>query len=430
MAGVTGVTYERRRQERTPAVPNAHCMGIGGTTRLAIASALSLLLGASFSGASASAIRSEGTGEGLKLVAEVPFEGGTHQVLATIKGRDYAFVTQMVTSGSGNLRVVDITAPSKPRVVATVPCGGNQGNVQLSHDQKTLVIGLDSPSDGGCMPAGLMGFVTLDISNPRKPRPIGWAEEAAGSHSLAAHPTKPFVYNGEGFPDAPGRMSVWSIADPAKPKLVKVVDTGAHSPHDLAFNRTGSMLATANVFYLQLMDTRDPAAPKIVHTTQCPGCVHTHEARFTPDGKRLIVNDEYPSAACPGGAVYFYDIVDLAGSPGLELTGSYTADEVVTTASGDPATKCTPHIFDISSDGTKMAATWHEGGIKYLDISETSGVTAGPRVLVPGGPTELGWYLSEGSFAFSAKLHKGPYIYVVDGSIGFQVFRIDAGAGS
>ena len=333
----------------------------------------------------------------------------------------------MLGSGAGTLRVIDITAPEKPRVVGDLACGGNQGNVQLSHDLKTLVIGLDSPSDGACMPAGLMGFITVDISNPTKPRAIGYAEEPDGSHSLAAHPKKPFVYNGEGFPDAPGRMQVWSIANPDKPKLVRTVDTGAHSPHDLAFNRTGSMMATANAVNFHLMDTRNPADPKIVHTTQCPGCVHTHEARFTPDGKRLIVNDEYPAAVCPGGFIYFYDIVEVAGSPSLELTGSYTASEVVTNADSDAGTKCTPHIFDISSDGTKMAATWHQGGIKYLDISKTSGHTVGPHTIVPGGPKELGWYLSEDSFAFSAKLHKGPYIYVVDGNIGFQVFKITKG---
>ena len=402
-------------------MPKAKGMGIRGVARLLIAGALCVLVGTSFSGASASSVMSSGTGQGLKLVAEIPFEGGSLMETATIGGRDYAFVSEIDTP---KLLVIDITAPEKPRVVASLHCGGNQGNVQVSHDHKTLVIGIDVPSAGGCMPVGLMGFVTIDISDPTKPRVLGYAEEAKGSHSLAAHPTKPFVYNGEGFPEAPGRMGVWSIKNPAKPKLVRVVDTGVHSPHDLAFNRTGSMLASANAVNIHLMDTSDASDPKIVHTTQCPGCLHTHEARFTPDGKRLIVNDEYPSAACPGGFIYFYDIVDVAGAPSLELTGTYTASEVVTNANNAATTKCTPHIFDISSDGTRMAATWHEGGLKYLDISEATGVTAGTQTLVPGGPTELGWYASEGGFAFAAKIHKGPYIHVIDANIGFQVFKI------
>jgi hypothetical protein len=71
-----------------------------------------------------------------------------------------------------------------------------------------------------------------------------------------------------------------------------------------------------------------------------------------------------------------------------------------------------------------MAVTWHEGGLKYLDISETAGHTAGPQTLVPGGPTELGWYTNDGGLTFSAKMHEGPYIYVIDTNIGFQVFKI------
>ena len=375
--------------------------------------------------ASPTQARSTGEGEGLELVAEIPLGSGSHLETVTIGGREYAFVSDI--EGLGELHTIDITDPEKPRIKATIPCNGNQGNVQISHDKKTLVIGIDARSSGGCVPMGKMGFVTVDISDPVRPRVLGFAENTKGSHSLAAHPTKPFVYNGEGFPEAPGAMQVWSIKNPAKPKLVKTVDTGIHSPHDLAFNKSGTMMATANAVNLHLMDTRDPSDPKIVHTTQCPGCLHTHEARFTPDGKRLIVNDEYPAAACPGGGIYFYDIVGTEGAESLELTGAYTIEDLVINASSAATTKCTPHIFDISADGTKMAATWHEGGLRYLDIGETAGVTVGPHTVVPGGPVQLGWYLSDGAYTFSAKLHKGPYIFVVDSNIGFQVFKIAPG---
>ena len=377
------------------------------------------------SGAPAERARSTGTGSGIELVAEIPFDNGTHLETATIQGRDYAFASE-ITTGAGKLRVIDISAPEKPKVVATLPCNGNQGNLQLSHDQKTLVIGIDVPSDGGCMPAGLMGFVTVDISSPKRPKVLGYAEIARGSHSLAAHPKKPFVYNGDGFPEAPGEMQVWSIENPVKPKLVTTVDTGVHSPHDLAFNRTGSMLATANAVNLHLMDTSNPSEPVIEHTTQCPGCLHTHEARFTPDSKRLIVNDEHPNNVCPGGALYFYDVTGTSGAHGLTLTGAYTGTEVGVTGNNSVPTKCTPHIFDISNDGTKVAATWHQGGLKYLDVTATAGVTMGARTIVPGGPTELGWYVTDGGYTFAAKIHTGPYIYVVDTNVGFQVFKISS----
>jgi hypothetical protein len=379
-----------------------------------------------------SPVDAAGTGEGIKLVAEVPFLNGSHQVFTTIRGRDYAFVSEL-NGLLSQLRVIDVTNPTNPKVVATSPCTGYQGNVQVSHDKKTLVVGIDDDLGGGgsgtktsCPVAGKtgVGFITIDISDPTHPKPVGFADIPKGSHSLATHPTKPFVYNGEGFPEAPGRMQVWSIKNPARPKLVNTLDTGVHSPHDLAFNKTGDMAATANVVNLHLLDTSDPANPKIVHTTQCPGCLHTHEARFTPDGKRLVVNDEYPiPAPCPGGLMYFYDITHKGSSYGLDLTGTYTIGDRVTNSHGDVPTLCTPHIFDISSDGTRIASSWHEGGLRYLDITESAGVTAGAQQTVPGGVTEVGYYSNPGGDAFSAKIYKG-YIYLVDLTVGLQIFKI------
>jgi len=377
-------------------------------------------------------VNAAGSGQGIKLVAEIPFRDGTHQVFTTIRGRDYAFVSEL-NPLQNQLRVIDVTKPTNPKVAATSPCTGYQGNLQVSHDKKTLVVGIDDNLGGGgdglqpaCPVRGEtgIGFLTIDISDPTHPKPIGFADIVKGAHSLATHPTKPYVYSGEGFPEAPGRMQVWSIKNPAHPKLVNTLDTGAHSPHDLAFNKDGSMAATANVVNVHLLDTTDPANPKIIATTQCPGCLHAHEARFTPDGKHLVVNDEYPiPAPCPGGFMYFYDITHSAASYGLDLAGTYTIGDRVTDPSGGVPTLCTPHIFDISPDGSHIASSWHEGGLRYLNITESAGVTAGDQQAIPGGVKEEGSYSNDNGDAFSAKIYKG-YIYLVDVTVGFQVFKI------
>ena len=44
-----------------------------------------------------------------------------------------------------------------------------------------------------------------------------------------------------------------------------------------------------------------------------------------------------------------------------------------------------------------------------------------------GGTTgikELGWFIPEGGESWSSKFHKGPYIYTVDGTRGFEVLKI------
>ena len=369
-----------------------------------------------------------GSGEGLKPVALVEYPSGSHVALATIKGRDYAFAAEQ--GSTGKLRVIDVTNPERPIVKAEILCGSGQGNIQLSPDKKTLLLGLDSgESMGVCPSRGQPGFATIDISKPTVPRPVGFAVNLRGSHSLAVHPTKPIVYNGSGFPEPRGEMEIWSIKDPAKPKLMNTVPTGAHSPHDLSFNRTGTMAATANVVSFQLWDTRNPVEPKLLSEAQCPGCQHTHEARFTPNGKRLVVNDEMIAGggvyACPGGALYFYDVAEDGSS--VALTGVYSISEVGVNAALAPGF-CTPHVFDISDDGTKVAAAWHSGGIRYLDISKASGATVGEGSTGADGVKELGWYLPPGGDSFTAQFHKGPYIYAVDSNRGLEVLKILGGS--
>ena len=384
--------------------------------------------------APATAREAEGVGEGLELLATVPYEDGTHLVEATIKGREYMFAASQSPSGVAQLRVIDITKPPKPKLVAEIDCGRFQGSLQVSADRKTLIVGMDGVSAGGqCSPLPDEGFATVDISDPTRPRPIGFASIPGGSHSTATHPTKPLVYNApEGSP-VPDRgaapvLEVWSIADPSKPKLINSVALpGVHSPHDISFSKDGSMAALANISLFHVLDTRDAANPVVEVTDQCPGCQHSHEARFTPDGKTLVVNDESMSGSgypCPGGALYFYDVAGQAGSRTVELTGTYAPDDIVLNPAGSPGF-CTGHVFDISSNGKRLATSWHTGGIRYLDISNHTGYTLGTTWSSGAeAVSEIGSYATATGDYFTTKVHKGPYIYAVDMTEGFQVFKV------
>jgi hypothetical protein len=400
-----------------------------------VVTAIAAIAGVGQSAAAGARERRAIAAEGLKLVATVPYENGTHLVTATIKRHDYVFAANANAGPNGlpaELRVIDVTKPERPKVVALIHCGSYQGHLQLSSDQKTLILGVDRDAGvGACIPEGKQGFITIDVTNPSKPKPIGYAVTPAGSHSTAAHPTKPLVYNapeGSPVPDrTPADLEVWSIANPAKPKLVNTVAMpGVHSPHDISFNEDGTMAATANISSFNLLDTSDPTNPVIELTSQCPGCQHTHEARFTPDGKTLVVNDESLSTVypCPGGALYFYDLTGERGAREATLAGTYSPGDVGVTNSGD-AGFCTAHVFDISANGKRLAASWHSAGIRYLDISGHDGVTRGADS-APGGTgvTELGSYTSPGGDSFTAKFLRGPYIYSVDIPTGLQIFRI------
>ena len=370
----------------------------------------------------------EGEGEGLKLIRNLPTGSGTDMEMTTIGGREYAFVaSRTVGQQAGGLNVVDITKPETAKVVAKLPCNLNQGDIQISHDNKTVIMAADSAAGpDGCLMIGKSGFMTIDISNPLKPRAVGVAEIARGSHNTTAHPTKPFVWNSNSDQAGGPEIEVWSIANPAKPKLVNTVDSIPHAPHDISFNKEGTLAVTAARTHVDIFDTSDPANPTLLATTVCPGCYLAHDAKFTPDGKWIIVGDEaagggvYP---CPGGALYFYELVN-GTIPTLRAV--YEPPEFVFAAEGQTSPgSCTSHVFDISPDSKKLAISWYSAGTRYLDIAEP-GAGAGIGNNGTTGVKELGWFIPSGGDSWSSKFHKGPYIYSNDIARGLDIYKITA----
>ena len=367
----------------------------------------------------------QGRGEGLKLVANIPYLGGTDMELATIRGRDYAFAASAPHVGAskrGAFRVIDITQPSDPRVVATLPCSLYQADVQLSHDLETAILAADAPGeDGSCLALGKGGFLTIDISNPRKPEVLGFAD-TGGSHNTTAHPKLPLVYSSGSSFDPQTGIQIWSIEDPRNPRLVNVVPSLPESSHDLSFNADGTRMVTASYEHFDVYDTSDPESPSLLVSTQCPGCTGTHDAKFTPDGSTIVVGDEAGGGEafpCPGGALYFYELVDDRVPV---LRGAYEPAEIGMARGGTTLAGCTSHVFDISDDGSHLAISWYSAGVRYLDISQMTGPTFGD--MTASGVKEIGWFIGKNSLSWSAKFLEGDYIFANDVNRGFDVLRI------
>jgi hypothetical protein len=404
-------------------------VGKGMAAALATLALVAGAIGTSSARPAQSSAPLKGEGEGLKIIANIEYQGGTDMEFLTVKGRDYAFTGSAPGIGgatAGAMRVIDITKPAKPKLVATLNCSLYQMDIQISHDKKTLLMAQDggAAAPDGCMMAGKQGFMTVDIRNPKKPKPIGIAEIRRGSHNITAHPTKPYVYNSDSDLANAGEIQIWSIKNPKKPELVNTVRSLPHSPHDISFNKDGTRAVTAAVSHIDIFNTEDPENPTFMWTGQCPGCSITHDAKFTPDGERIIVGDEggggggYP---CPGGALYFYDF--STGQVPV-LTGVYEPNEVLFARQGQTGLQaCTSHVFDISDDGSKVSISWYSAGTRYLDVSNPQGVTVGDQ---SSGVQELGWFMPDGGISWSSKFHKGNYIYSNDQIRGFDVFRIEA----
>ncbi|HEY7873628.1 MAG TPA: hypothetical protein VIG64_00755, partial [Actinomycetota bacterium] len=186
----------------------------------------------------------EGEGAGLELIANIPWKGGTDMEMATIKKRDYIFAgSETSLLDGGGTHVIDITNPEKPKQVAWIKCQFNQNDIQLSYNKKTLIMASDvTGGPDACLGSTRIGFMTVNIKNPKKPKPIGFADIPRGSHNTTAHPTAPYVYNSDSDLEGVGEIQIWSIKNPKKPELVNTVgppDIAGHSPHDLSFSPDG-----------------------------------------------------------------------------------------------------------------------------------------------------------------------------------------------
>ena len=400
-----------------------------GKVTIATAAVAGLIAGAIAAPAAAEQKSNPLTGEGvnMKIIANVAYAGGTDMEFTTIKGRDYAFAGSWApVKDGGGLHVIDVTNPEKPKEVYWLKCSVSQGDVQISHDSKTVMMAADSAGGpDSCLMVGKLGFMTVDISNPKKPKPIGVAEIPRGSHNITAHPSKPYVYNSDSdVGNLQGEIQIWSIANPAKPKLVNTAMAIGHSPHDISFNSKGTQAVTAGVDNIELYDTTDVENPTLQFTFQCPGCSITHDAKFTKDDAGLIIGDEGGGGApypCPGGALYFYD---LESGMIPVLTGIYEPNEVVLAKDdqGLPGA-CTSHVFDISDDGKQVSISWYTAGTRLLDVSDATGAALGEHSV--GGVREIGWFQPTGGVSWSSKFSKGTkYVFSNDMQRGFDVFKV------
>ena len=374
----------------------------------------------------------KGEGENLKLIANL--ETGTCD--SGWKGTDHEnveFGKRTLTYASsvcpvaenGGVYVIDTTNPAKPKKVGYLPCVLSQGDIQVSYDKKTLIVGNDSAGGpDSCLGLGKTGFLTVDITNPTKPKAIGYAD-GDGAHNISAHPTKPYVYvsNSSLVPGGSSRIEIWSIKNPAKPELVGNVPSVPNAPHDVSFNKKGTKIVTAAISHWDVFDTTDPEAPVLEWTGQCPGCSITHDAKFTPNDKNILIGDEgggggtYP---CPGGAWYVYDY--STGTVPV-LTGVYEPANFITNQEGGTG-GCTSHVFEISDDSTKIAISWYTLGTRYLDITTAVGLTVGDN-RAPTGIKECGWFVPEGGDSWSSKFSTDQkYITSNDINRGFDVYKI------
>ena len=447
------------------------------TTRLA--KALTAACACIALGATPAAAQTAVTSDNMTHVKRVPFEArnggtpnyGTDIEFAELDGRRYA----LAGSYRNGLQIVDITKPAQAEVVATYDCGITQGDVQVFRQadmpgrtfitytsdtfgdgtstcyREAAALGFEVRKANG---SGRNGTFIAEVTDPRNPRTVSFAEFTKGSHNMTVHPSGNWLYNSNSdlitsVANNPG-IEYRDISDPSRPgparHLALPVRPGLGTEsHDITFNEDGSRAYSAALSQGVIIDTTDPGAPRIVTSFLNPGINVWHQTdpfTLTDAGGRereyLMVEDEYAGAAaagqCPNGGVWFYEITgELERNPAL--IGYFNIDEL--RATDQPVVgRCTAHVFDVHEDQQIATIAWYNAGARVLDLSGLTGISLGGSQIAGDGVTEIGSarftgtqdQSSETWAAKTPRIHPVTgdfYLYANDIERGLDVWRFD-----
>jgi hypothetical protein len=406
--------------------------------------------------------------------AHLPYEArngtipnyGTDIEFARLAGRQYA----LAGSYRNGMQIVDISRPGQPRIAAIYDCGVSQGDVQVFRRadlpgrtfatytsdtygdgtstcyREAQALGFDVLKADG---TGRNGTFILEVTDPLRPKTLSFAEVPQGSHNQTVHPSGRYMYNSNSdlITSPQPAIEVIDMTDLSAPKTITELPLptrpglGTES-HDISFSRDGTRAYSAALSQGVIIDTRDPAAPKVITSFIDPAINVWHQIEpFTltdelgREREFLIAEDEFAGAVgtsqCPNGGVHVYEI-----SGGLERdpqkVGSFNIDEVRPT--DEPEGRCTAHVFQIHENEKLMTMAWYNGGVRVIDLSGLTGISLGGTQLTGAGMREIGYYQISGMDTWSAKTPRiDPrtgdfYLYGNDIARGMDVYKF-TGAG-
>ncbi len=344
-------------------------------------------------------------------------------------------------SGTPGLRIIDVTDPANPVVLASdVPDtdGGGSRDVDF----------MKHPNGRDYVTMSRNGIVLVDVTEPTEAAVVSQA--ASSSHNMAVVPGTTLVYNSlsiyagnpneDGRPEGTvGKIDIVDFADPANPVVAEFwfpatimtpggvpKDVEATTCHDITFTMENNRAYCAGVSETHIWDISDPANPVIIQVVKWAGNQIHHGAWGASDGNILIIGDEFAGAGggvCttsqdPYASLWFFDISDIeTPTPlGYHRVDYNSIPDIVTDEDfqDDPRENalCTTHFGTLVEDRDLFVLGWYVGGVTLVDFSD------------PSNPVQLGHYKSEESTSvWDARYYKG-HVYTGDSRLGVEVLKV------
>ena len=284
----------------------------------------------------------------------------------------------------GIVHIVDISDPANMRKVAEVRTPGPALDIKIAGD--LAVIGVQDFESS-------FGLLLLDISDPANPVEISRFDQESwwGVHNLFLHGDRLYLAHGLN----PG-LSIVDISDPTAPLVSgfwQHEGDFSNVVHDV-FIRDRLAVVSDLVSGLVLLDLTDPDAPTMLAALSFAEGIHSAWA----EGDYVYCSQEF------GGWERPLYVVDIADPRQPQVVHSF--------GSGPPPQGpiLGPHNPWVHNGLLYWA--YYEAGLRVFDL------------LDPARPVEIGYHTYPG-FAWSVQPHDDGLLYVADGAVGIEAFRLN-----
>jgi LVIVD repeat len=336
---------------------------------------------------------------------------------------DLAFWGNLAFQGHyEGFRIVDISAPAKPRELSFTECFGNQGDVVVWDD--VLVRSWNSPAtgtgssqlscDGEPVPLGFEGVHIFDISDKTNPEVVGSLALPCGSHTATAVPdlenNRLVVYNQTSGGPCPF-ITIFEVPldDPGSASIIRqepLMEADACHDSGVILGDVMKLACAshdhANVFSIGGPDGGSLEDPEFLYTVSEPGVGvggNWHSAAFTWDGEVLILGWEPGGGSLPECEAtdpdvkkswFFYDASDGSKLGQFVLPRPQTATE-----------NCTIHNYNVVPTDKRYVLVGgnYQAGLSVVDFTDPANARevayADPAPLTPtqlGGDWSTYWY--------------------------------------
>ena len=396
---------------------------------LAILAAAMLLATPAHAGTSGPSIAE---GRGLRLLGWTPLPYAYDMATTHAGGRTLAVAINLPPgSQTTELKVVDVTAASRPRVRAVLPCDGILRDVAATSDPGVVAVMLWGEPD--CLGSKGHALVLVDVSAPGRPTVTGRTELQAPrglpnprnpwpwpTPSVGGHPNAPYLYTTRNV-DGQGELVAWRIGGSSGIEMASALPLPGE-PRDLDVKDDGSMLAVGLGQTFATIDLTDPATPELSSVTHCPGCFLVSQVEFA--GRLgLVVSDESPNTiGCPSGPLFFYTIE--LGTP--VLYSVYNPSTLEPDPHEQPLPRvCQTDDLDVSPNGRLALLTWHRNSVRMLYIGSAFGAGAAATGYDSGRIFEVGWFRLDATWASAARFLGDSHLITLDQNWGFNTLTLE-----